>query len=126
MTVKNTVLLTTLIASATLLMSTPTHARTERIAQKLCNYIAADDKNRLRKNLRDARLKIRDINNAIECSGHSLLRYSFVSQASDVGEYIIKSIPKSHLQTQKELHWVEANGFGGTSLADVLRFRVKD
>ncbi|GAP76481.1 MULTISPECIES: DUF3718 domain-containing protein [Pseudoalteromonas] len=115
-------LMSTLIATAVLagsaLYTTPASAN-DRLAISICEYIAADDKNRLRKTLRSARLKIRDISDAVKCNGNNLVRHAVASNAVDTGEYIIKSLPKSSLEDGADLNWATSNHAGSPLIAAI-------
>ncbi|MEJ6475729.1 DUF3718 domain-containing protein [Pseudoalteromonas piscicida] len=117
-----TVLLSVTIAVAAFSFSKPASAN-EQLALSLCEYIAADDKNRIRKALKTARLKMRNIYDGIQCNGNNLLRHAIASNANDSGEYIIKSIPKSALEDGKDLAWAESN-HAGSALIAVIKDRA--
>lgn len=67
------------------------------LSQNICEYIAADDKNRLRKLLKTNRLKIRNIFDDIKCNDSNILIFAAKRNAKEVGELIIKKLPKSVL-----------------------------
>ena len=118
-----TVLLSASLAVASLSFSN-TAAANEQLALSMCEYIAADDKNRIRKTLRTARIKMRNIYDAIQCNGNSLLRHAIASNATDAGEYIVKSIPKSALEDGSDIAWAESNGHGGSPLIAIIKDRA--
>ncbi|MGA4605382.1 DUF3718 domain-containing protein [Pseudoalteromonas maricaloris] len=117
-----TVLLSASIAVAAFSFSKPVSAN-DQLALSICEYIAADDKNRIRNALKTSRLKMRNVYDAIQCNGNNLLRHAIASNAVDSGEYIIKSIPKSALEDGKELAWAESN-HGGSALIAVIKERA--
>ena len=55
-----TIILFGAVVSSAVFMSTSVRAEDELVAS-ICDYVAADDKNRLRKKLDDSRLKLRNI-----------------------------------------------------------------
>ncbi|MEO2268340.1 DUF3718 domain-containing protein [Pseudoalteromonas pernae] len=120
-------LLSVAIASAVLagsvLYTAPASAN-DRLAVSICEYIAANDKNRLRKTLGDARIKLRDISDSVKCNGNNLVRHALASQAVDTGEYIIKSLPKSSLEDGADLNWATSNGYGDSPLVAVIKERA--
>ncbi len=117
-------LVSTAVLSGSMLFATTASANTDQLAVSICEYIAADDKTRLRKTLKDARLKIRDINDSVQCNGNNLLCHALVSGANDAGEFIIKSLPKSSLEDGADLAWANENGFGGSPLIAVIKERA--
>ncbi|MFY8274344.1 DUF3718 domain-containing protein [Pseudoalteromonas sp. SSDWG2] len=96
----------------------------DRLIVSICEYIAADNKTRLRKTVKDARVKLRDIADRIQCDGNNLVRHALASNAVDTGEYIIKSLPKSALEDGADLEWANSNGFGGSPLIAVIKDRA--
>lgn len=68
------------------------------IAQNVCEYIAADDKKRLRKLLKTNHLKIRTIFDDITCNGQNILVFSVDRKSSEISDLIIKKLPKDVLQ----------------------------
>lgn len=115
-----------LVASALMAVSfssTQAVAANEGLAQSLCEYIAIDDKNRMRSTLKQSRVKIRNVFDAVQCNGSNMLRHAMVSGANDIGEYIVKSIPRSSLQDGSELSWAESNGYSGTVVYEALKER---
>ncbi|GAA4884241.1 hypothetical protein GCM10023333_18240 [Ferrimonas pelagia] len=59
--------------------SPASEANVEQLAASICDYVQTDDKNRLRKKLKDNRLKLRNIYDGIACNGNSLLRLAMVN-----------------------------------------------
>ena len=96
----------------------------DRLAISICEYIAANDKNRLRKTLSSARIKLRDIADSVKCNGNNLVRHAVASQAVDTGEYIIKSLPKSSLEDGADLNWATSNGFADSPLVAAIKDRA--
>jgi hypothetical protein len=67
------------------------------VAQNICQFVAADDKRRFRSLLKTQRIKIRSIFDDITCNGKNILFFAAASNANDVGEMIIKKLPKKVL-----------------------------
>jgi hypothetical protein len=64
------------------------------IAQSICEYVAADDKKRMRSFLKTNKLKIRNIFDGIQCNGKNLLEFAATQGAVDTGSLIITKLPK--------------------------------
>ncbi|WP_440053953.1 DUF3718 domain-containing protein [Pseudoalteromonas sp. T1lg65] len=119
----STLLLSASLVASALSFSTSVKAN-EQLALSLCEYIAADDKMRIRKTLKTARVKMRNIYDAIQCNGNNLLRHAIASNAADAGEYIVKSLPKSALEDGSDIAWAEGNGHGGSPLIAIIKERA--
>lgn len=65
----------------------------ETIAQRICEYIAANDKNRLRTYMRANKVKVRSVFDDIKCNGDNLLIFAAKNKALEAGEFIIGKIP---------------------------------
>ncbi|WP_286265796.1 DUF3718 domain-containing protein [Thalassotalea atypica] len=76
----------------TLTVSSPAVAN-DSIAMRICEYVAANDKNRLRSFLKQNKLKIRGIFNDVNCNGDNLLIFAGKNKALEVGEFIIGKTP---------------------------------
>ncbi|WP_337843125.1 DUF3718 domain-containing protein [Rheinheimera sp.] len=96
----------------------------DQLAASMCDYVKADDKNRLRKVLSDYRLRLRNIYDGVLCNGDSLLRLAFKNNANDVGEFIAKQLPGAHITASGDIAWAEANGFSASPLLAVLKARA--
>lgn len=119
----STLLIVTAIVSGALAFSAPAKADNQ-LAISICEYIAADDKNRLRSKLKSSRVKIRNIYDAVLCNGNNLLRHAIASNAIDAGEYVVKNLSKSSLADGADIAWAEANGHGGSALIPVIKDRA--
>ncbi len=113
----------TAVAAGSLMYTVPAKAN-DQLAVSICEYIAADDKNRLRSKLKSSRVKIRNIYDAIQCNGNNLLRHAVVSNAVDSGEYIVKNLSKSALSDGADIAWAEGNVHGGSPLIAVIKDRA--
>lgn len=120
-------LLPTLLCGAAVtltLVAAPAAVADDQLAASMCDYVAADDKNRLRKVLSDYRLRLRNIYDGVVCNGESLIRHAFKSNANDVGEFIVKQLPGSAVADSGDIAWAEANGFAASPLLAVLKERA--
>ncbi len=106
------------------LLAAPAAVADDQLAASMCDYVAADDKNRLRKVLSDYRLRLRNIYDGVVCNGQSLIRHALKNNANDVGEFIVKQLPGSAVAGSGDIAWAEANGFGAAPLVGVLKERA--
>lgn len=95
----------------------------EQIAASMCDYIKADDKNRFRKVLTENRLRLRNIYDGVVCDGLSMVRFAVKSNAAGVGEFIIKQLPASQINSSGDVAWAEANN-ASSPLVAVLKARA--
>ncbi|KZN56118.1 hypothetical protein A7985_14220 [Pseudoalteromonas luteoviolacea] len=96
----------------------------DQLAVTLCEYIAVDDKGRVRKALKSSRVKIRNVFDAIECNGNNMLRHAIASNAVETGKLIVKGLPKSALADGADIAWAESNGHGGSPLIAEIKKRA--
>lgn len=106
------------------LLAAPVAVADDQLAASMCDYVAADDKNRLRKVLSDYRLRLRNIYDGVVCNGNSLIRHAFKSNAADVGEFIVKQLPGSAIAGSGDIAWAEGNGFSASPLLAVMKSRA--
>lgn len=64
------------------------------IAQSLCEYVSADDKNRFRSFLKSNKLKIRNVFDGVKCNGQNLLEFASANNAVKTGSLVISKLPK--------------------------------
>jgi len=95
----------------------------EQIAASMCDYIKADDKNRFRKVLSENRLRLRNIYDGVVCDGLSMVRFAVKSNSAGVGEFIIKQLPASQINSSGDVAWAEANN-AASPLVAVLKARA--
>ncbi|WP_434931338.1 DUF3718 domain-containing protein [Shewanella sp. HL-SH8] len=110
-------------------VSVPAVANTDQLVANICDYVKSDDKNRLRKKLKEARVKLRNIYSAVSCDGSSLLRTAYNSNANDVGEFIAKRLPASDLSAAESdgtsiVDWASANGHSGSPITAAITERL--
>ncbi|ATC97845.1 MULTISPECIES: DUF3718 domain-containing protein [Pseudoalteromonas] len=121
---KLSTLLFTLSVSSAALLSSHTVNANEQLAASICDYVAADDKSRIRKKLKESRVKLRNIYAGISCGGNNLIRHAIVSGADGVGEYIVKQLPKSDLAAGGDVAWADANGHSSSAVIAALKDRA--
>jgi len=88
---KNTLLIASILAASFTIV--PTIHADDNLSLRVCEYVSANDKKRLRKFLKKRKLKIRTIFNNIQCNSQNLLEFAASSQALDIGEMIIGKLP---------------------------------
>lgn len=96
---KKVLLLATLVAASAL---TATPAQADNLTLRVCEYVQANDKSRLRSFLKQNKLKIRKIYTGLECNGDSLLVFAAKSKALEVGEFIIGKLPAKKVKPEVE------------------------
>ncbi len=89
------------------------------IAQNICEYVAVDDKGRLRKLLKANRLKLRTVFSDVLCDNNNILIFAAKKNAMEIGQLLIKKLPKSVIEG-------ELDNLSSLSpqLADVARTRI--
>ena len=119
----STFLITLSLSSAALLSSHNVNAN-DQLAASICDYVGADDKSRIRKKLKETRVKLRNIYAGISCGGNNLIRHAIINGADGTGEYIVKQIPKSDLAAGGDVAWADANGHSGSPVIAALKSRA--
>jgi len=122
MNFKTTLVVGALISSS-FLVATPASANAQ-LAASLCDYVAADDKSRLRKKLKESRVKLRNIFAGVSCSGNNLLRHAMQNSANGTGKFIVKKLPKSDLAAGGDIDWAAANGHSGSPIVAGIKARA--
>ena len=119
-----TTILTLTLTLGTLTLSTPAKsADVESLLAGLCDNVANDNKSRLRKKLKEAGVKLRNIYDGITCGGLPLVRYAMLKNAQSTGSFIVKRMPASHFASSGDLDWANANGHGGSDIAKAIQKR---
>lgn len=90
----------TLVVAAMTASVLPSTASANNVAESLCNYVAADDKSRLRSFLKQNKLKIRTTYNGVRCNGKTLLGFAEDRNSITVGSFIVGKLPKKFVQTE--------------------------
>lgn len=70
------------------------------ISLRLCEYVQANDKNRLRSFLKQNKIKIRNFYDDLACNGDNLLVFAAKSNALEVGKFIIGNLPAKKVQNE--------------------------
>lgn len=117
-------ILTLTLTLGTLTLSAPAKAAdVESLLAGLCENVATDNKSRLRKKLKEAGVKLRNIYDGITCGGEPLVRYAMIKNAQKAGTFIVKRMPASHFGSSGDLDWANANGHGGSAIAKAIQDR---
>jgi hypothetical protein len=115
--------LVTVTLSAGFMITTPAMAN-DALVVSICNFVAADDKNRLRKKLKSSKVKLRYIYDGVSCNGLSLLQFSMSKEANNVGTYIVKRLSDSKLKSGLDYSWAVENGFTDSPTFTVIKDRT--
>ncbi|MFD2166025.1 DUF3718 domain-containing protein [Thalassotalea euphylliae] len=91
---KKLLLASTITALTLTSVVTAPQAQANNIAQSVCEYVAADDKKRMRSFLKSNKLKIRSIFDGIQCNGQNLLEFAVAKNSVKTGELMIKKLSK--------------------------------
>jgi len=91
---KKLLLASTITALTLTSVVTTPQASANNIAMSICEYVAADDKKRMRSFLKTNKLKIRSIFNGIQCNGKNLLEFAATSGSVKTGTLMISKLPK--------------------------------
>lgn len=94
---KKFILLPILLATSVI---TAAPAQAEGLSLRICEYVQANDKSRLRSFLKQNKLKIRNIYKGLECNGSTLLIFAAKSNALEVGEFIIGKLPSKKVKAE--------------------------
>jgi len=84
----------------TVILLFPTESKAFNLSQTICEYIAADDKKRLRKLQKTNKFKFRKIFKDVRCNNDNILIFAAKRNANEVGELLIKKLPKKVLTEQ--------------------------
>ncbi|WOT04546.1 DUF3718 domain-containing protein [Shewanella youngdeokensis] len=118
-----------LIAASSISVVTPVLANQDQLAANICNYVVSDDKNRLRKKLKESRVKLRNIYRGVTCNGDSLLRTAMKSNANAVGTFVAKRIPVADLGKAESdgltiTAWADNNGHKDSEITSAIKSRI--
>ena len=95
----------------------------EQVAQSICSYIAANDKNSLRKTLSDSRIRIKNVYDGIQCDGLPMIRFAIKHNAADAAEFIVKQLPGSQVSKSGDVEWAQSNGFAASPIIETIKAR---
>jgi len=96
---KNIVLMASILATTVTLSPL---AKADNLSLRICEYVQANDKNRLRSFLKQNRLKIRNVYDDLACNNNNLLIFAAKSQALEVGEFLISKMPSKKVKAEIE------------------------
>lgn len=96
---KKVLLITTLLVSSAVMAPV---AQADNLSLRICEYVQANDKNRLRSFLKQNKLKIRKIFGDITCNGDNVLIFAAKSKSLEVGEFLIGKLPSKKVKTEVE------------------------
>jgi len=94
---KKLILIPILLATSII---TAAPAQADSMTLRICEYVQANDKSRLRSFLKQNKLKIRNIYDGLQCNGNNLLIFAAKSQALEVGEFIIGKLPAKKVKAE--------------------------
>lgn len=100
------------------------NAEANELALSLCTYVQGDDTMRMRKKLRDARVRVRDIYSGIQCNGQSLLQFAMSNGSQDIGEFIVGRLSVDELKDSGDYSWAQSNGHGSSAIAVAIKDRA--
>ncbi len=118
-TMKKILLISSLLAAT--FAATPVVEASDNKSLRICEYVSVNDNKRLRKFLKQNKLKIRTVFKNIKCNGQNLLVFAANSNSLDVGEFIIKKISKKTVAAN-----VEAITAKSAHLAAIANKRIAD
>ncbi len=110
------------VFAASVVFTAPAQAD-DSIAQSLCSYVKANDKNSLRKALTDNRIRVKNVYDGLVCDGLPLVRFAIKNNANDVGEFIVKQLPGNFVAGLGDVEWAQSNGFASSALIEVIKTR---
>jgi len=95
----------------------------DQIAQSLCSYVAANDKNSIRKTLSDSKIRIKNVYEGIQCDGLPMIRFAIKHNAGDAAEFIVKQLPGSQVAKSGDVEWAQSNGFAASPILETIKAR---
>ncbi|WP_299493009.1 DUF3718 domain-containing protein [uncultured Shewanella sp.] len=107
----------------------PVQADPQQLVANICHYVKSDDKNRLRKKLKENRLKLRSIYSGISCDGKSLLRTAFDANADKIGTFVAKRLSVKELKSveadgQTIIDWAKTKGYASSAITSAIEARI--
>ena len=87
---KKILLVTSLVAASIAIAPT---AKADNLSLRICEYVQANDKSRLRSFLKQNKIKIRNVFKELSCNKDNLLIFAAKSKSLEVGEFIIGKLP---------------------------------
>lgn len=108
----------------------PTTAQAnDQLASSICSYIETDNKSRLRKVLKENKVRIRNIHESIVCGGQPMLRFAITKDAQSVGTFIVSKISASALSQPSTdglnvVDWAANGGHGGSPIVANVKNKI--
>ncbi|RUO80360.1 hypothetical protein CWI84_06940 [Idiomarina tyrosinivorans] len=99
-------------------------AKADQLALSLCTYVQGDDTMRMRKKLRDSRVRIRDIYSKIQCNGQTLLQFAMSNGSNDIGTFMVGRLSVDDLKAMNDYQWAQSNGHAGSPIAAAIKERA--
>lgn len=97
----------------------PQSQANDGLSLRVCEYVQANDKNRLRSFLKQRKVKVRNFYKNIKCNGDDLLVFAAKSKALEVGEFLISKLPAKIVATK-----IDAIAAHSAHLAEEAKDRV--
>lgn len=94
----NKLLILPILIAATIIPTTQVKA--DDLGLRVCEYVQANDKSRLRTLLKQNKIKLRKIYSNFQCNNDSLLVFAAKSDALKVGEFIIGKLPSKAVKDE--------------------------
>lgn len=92
------ILISSLLAGSVVIA--PTVQAAENLSLRICEYVQANDKNRLRSFLKKNKLKIRNVYDELRCNSNNVLIFAAKSNSLEVGEFIIGKLPAKKVKDE--------------------------
>lgn len=92
----------TSVILASLSAWTPTVSANDSMSLRICEYVQANDKQRLRKFLKQKKVKVRTVYKDLRCNGDNMLVFAAKSKALDLGDFIIGKLPSKVVALEVE------------------------
>jgi len=113
-----------LISLITLILASffyiPSSFANDNMSLRICEYVQANDKQRLRKYLKKKKVKIRNFYKDLRCNSDNILIFAARSKALDVGEFLLGQLPSKIVSSQ-----IDAISEHSAHLAEKAKERVK-
>ena len=77
-------------------------SQSANLASSICEYVAVDEKGRLRKLLKSNRLKLRNVFKDVSCDNDNILVFAAKKNANEIGQLLIKKLPKAVIASELE------------------------
>jgi hypothetical protein len=75
-------------------------AQADNLSLRICEYVQANDKNRLRSFLKQNKLKLRSVYDELKCNNDNLMIFAAKSKSLEVGEFIIGKLPSKKVKAE--------------------------